>query len=346
MNRNSEDKSYPDIIEESLSIEVTTHCNSDCPHCFSRAGNSERSSLPVELVKEIMAEGYHTAYRHLHITGGEPLLWRGVIEVLDNAFDLGYKSVFLNTNGALLTNDIAKRLTTYDGLSISVSLEGTEALHDHLRGHGSHKRTVQGIEKALDAGIDLFIFSTACRSLLSDLPYFADDLYRKFSAIGHLTLIQLFSVKGNGFTLSEELLRPEEFLQLVRMVALLNVFGYKTCFLNNPLASVASKLLKMPWIPLSRSLYRQGSMIVMANRDMCLAHSSKHSFGKYQFGMIEKVLTSDAYQRAVAPDETTCPGCKHTQLCMHYGMVRPTERCWEENSDMHYCKRVLDKIVA
>lgn len=345
MNDNVEVETYPGINEESLSIEVTTHCNSDCSHCFARAGNSEHSSLSIDLVKKIITEAYNTAYRHLHITGGEPLLWEGLFEALDLAFRMGYKTVFMNTNGKLLTEDTNSRLSAYDGLLISVSLEGTETLHDHLRGEGSYRWTVQGIEKALDAGIELVIFTTVFKSMLPDLPHFVDDLYKKFSSIKHLTLIQLLRATNDGFALSEELLEPEDFLQLVRMVALLNLYGLKTCLLNNPLACVALKLLKMPWMPRSPPLYRERSLIVMANRDICLSHSSRDSFGKYEFGMIQKVLASDEYRKAVSPDETTCPSCKYYELCMENGMVQPSECCWDIHSDVPYCMEVLDSVA-
>jgi MoaA/NifB/PqqE/SkfB family radical SAM enzyme len=344
MGGNVEAETYSDIIKERLGLEVTTHCNIDCSHCFVRAGISESSTLSLDLAKEIIAEGYNAGYRHLHITGGEPLLWEGLFEMLDYAFDMGYQTGFLNTNGTLLTKNINSRLAAYDGLSISVSLEGTEALHDYLRKASYYRQTVQGIESALDAGIDLSIFTTACKSLLPELPHFADDLYKRFVNIKWLTLVQLIPVTDGVFALSEELLEPENFLQLVDMVSLLNLLGLRTCFLNNPLAYVASKLFKILWIPHSGPLYSEGSMIVMANRDICLSHSSRDSFGKYKPGMIEKVLASDEYRKAVGPDETTCPSCKYAELCMENGMLRPSEWYWDIHSDVLYCQKVLDSV--
>ena len=55
---------YAGVAEESLSIEVTTRCNSACSYCFARAGISRESSLPVDLVKEIIAEGFRRKCRN------------------------------------------------------------------------------------------------------------------------------------------------------------------------------------------------------------------------------------------------------------------------------------------
>ncbi|MDX1739416.1 MAG: radical SAM protein, partial [Alphaproteobacteria bacterium] len=210
------------IKEEKLGIEVTTGCNGACIHCFARTGISQVSSLTIDLVKEIIGEGFTVGYRNLHITGGEPLLWEGLFEALDYAFKTGYKTVSLNTNGTLLTKDVSKKLGVYDCLSVSVSLEGPQALHRKLRGHGSYQKALVGITRALDRGIDLIIFTTATKSLLPELPHFADDLYKTFPNINYLTLIQLINVRNNGFALSGELLEPENFIQLVQIVSLLN----------------------------------------------------------------------------------------------------------------------------
>ena len=180
MKGNTAEEICPGVGQEALAIEVTTRCNGSCLHCFARSGISRRSSLPVDLVKEIIVEGYDAGYRHLHITGGEPLLWKGLFETLDYGFGVGYETIFMNTNGTLITEEISKRLADYGSFSISVSLDGPEALHDRIRGKGSHRRTMRGIEKALNAGNDLTIFTTVTKSLLPELPHFVDDLYKKF----------------------------------------------------------------------------------------------------------------------------------------------------------------------
>ena len=345
MSAIAEKKIYSGIIEERLGIEVTTRCNINCSHCFANSGISEISSLPLELVKEIVVEGYTAGYRQLHITGGEPLLWEGLFDVLDYAFDMGYQTVFLNTNGTVLTQDINSRLSAYDGLSISVSLDGPETLHERLRGKGFYGQTVAGIETALDNGINLSIFTTACKSLLPQLPNFTDDLYKKFPNLANLLLIQLIPPPDGIFALSEELLTPEDFLHLVDTVSLLNLLGHRTCMLNNPLACVAAKLLKILWMPRSNPLYSEGSMIVMANRDIRLSHSSRYSFGKYEFGMIKEILNSDGYQRAIAPDEKICPSCQYSRICGENGMVRPPESRCGIQSEALYCQEVLDRVA-
>jgi MoaA/NifB/PqqE/SkfB family radical SAM enzyme len=338
-------KTLQDWREDSIGLEVTTHCNRSCSHCFARAGVVQPSSLSIDLVKEITTEGYNAGYRNLHITGGESLLWEGLFEALDYAFDLGYETAFLNTNGNLLNKDYSDRLANYGGLSISVSLDGPEGHHDFVRGRGSYQQTTEGIETALDAGINLYIFTTVFRSLIPDLPYFADMIYRKFTNLKSLTFIQLIRVRRDVIDLSNELLEPDDFLRLVWVASLLNLHGFKTFVLNNPLANVASKLLGMPWIPRSYASDPEGSIFIMTSGAITLSHSSRSSFGSYEPGMIEKVLGSDEYQKATAPDDTICPSCKYYNLCMANGLVRPSEWFRDMHPGVPYCKRVLDRAA-
>ena len=346
MKENTLEEACPGVGREELAIEVTTRCNSSCLHCFARSGVSRATSLPVDLVKEIMDEGYDTGYRHLHITGGEPLLWKSLFETLDYGFGVGYENIFMNTNGTLITEEISKRFADYGSFSISVSLDGPEDLHDRLRGKGSHRRAMRGIEKTLNRGNDLIIFTTVTKSLLPDLPYFVDGLYKEFPTIDCIILIQLIRTSNDAFALAEELLELEDFIRMVRMVALLNVGGLRTIVKKNPLANIVSKLLEMPGVPRVPPLYREGCMIVMANRHIGVVHSSRNSFGRYRAGMIQKVLVSDEYRRTVAPDQVTCPSCKYVQLCKENGMIRPSQGYGDIYADKPYCRSVLERIES
>ena len=138
---------------DQLSIEVTTHCNSSCSHCFVRARGQKKTNLSPELVQTMIREGYEAGYRRLHLTGGEPLMWEGLLKILDYAFGLGYQTAFLNTNGTLLTDKVSRKLANFDGLTISITLQGPKRFHDRIRGKGSYDRALKGIEKAIDAGL-------------------------------------------------------------------------------------------------------------------------------------------------------------------------------------------------
>jgi len=331
---------FPTI--ENLGIELTTRCNSRCRHCFARAGIvGEDVSLDPNLVDIICTEGYAAGYRHLHLTGGEPLLWPDLFELLDRVFGLGYHSVFLNTNGLLLTDAVVNRLIEYPHLEVSVSLQGPEALHDSMRGPGSYHQTRSNISRALNAGIKVTIFTAIGKTLLARLPSFAVDLNREMIGIERLTLIQMIRVRGDLFDLSQELLSPEDFIRLVRTVSALNLCGLKTDVLNDPLVNMVAEVLQLPLVPRSHPLCRQGKLMVRANRDITLAHSTNARYGRYAPGVIANVLAGKAYREAVAPDETICPTCRYVDFCRSNGMMHPSPGVVDMHPQVPYCQRVL-----
>ncbi len=329
-----------------LSVEVTTRCNSSCSHCFVRARGTRGTSLAPDLVKTLVQEGYEGAYRNLHVTGGEPLLWGGLSDILDYAFAMGYEKAFLNTNGTLLTAEIGRNLAAYDGLAVSVSLQGPKRLHDSVRGTGSYDRAMQGIDNALSAGLPVHVFTAVGRSLLPDLPRFAEDLFAKFPDLRELNFIQLIRVPGDVLDLSREVLSPDDFLRLVKMVSLLNLYGLKAGILNNPLAVVASRVLNMPWLSPSHPLYQPGSILVTADLRITLAHSTTDHFGTYEPGILTRIIGSDDYCRAVSEDQSLCGNCVYSRLCRSEGMTRPSDRYRDMHPKVPFCKRVLAKASS
>ena len=175
-----------------------------------------------------------------------------------------------------------------------------------IRGKGSYDRALKGIDNALNAGLPVHIFTTVGRSLIPDLPRFAEGLFGAYPDIEQLTFIQLIRVPEDVFDLSKEVLSPDDFLRLVRMISLLNLYGLKVDLLNNPLAAVASKVLKMPWVPLSPPLYRPGSLMITADLRITLAHSTTDHFGIYEPGILPRIISSDDYRRAVSQDRLIC----------------------------------------
>lgn len=324
-----------------LSLEVTTCCNSPCRHCFARAAGRAETRLSPALAEAACREGYGLGYRHLHLTGGEPLLWPALFDLLALVGTLGYQSVFLNTNGLLLTEAAAARLARLPGLAVSVTLQGPAALHDAMRGAGTHRRAARGIRHALAAGLPTSVFAVVGQRLLAQLASFAAAANDRFQGIERLTLIQLMGVEGQPQDVGEDLLDPAAFVRLVRTVSALNLCGYFTHVLNNPLVNAAAELLEMPLVPRSAPLCRPGKLMINADGQVVLAHSTARSLGRYKAGMLAAVLRSPEYEAALAPDAHACAGCRFSDICRRHAMQRPSEEMYDDPAPEPYCQRVL-----
>ena len=330
------------VARENLSIELTTRCTGACVHCFARAARMDQLDMPRGTALDILTEGREAGFRHLHLTGGEPLLWPWLYEVIDMAFSVGYETVFLNSNGMLLTKQRCARLANYGrGLSLSVSLQGPRQMHERFRGVGSWKRAADGLTRALDAGLDAEVFTAAGKGLLPCLPDFTEFVFRRFPRVRQLTLIQLIRVALDAFDLSGELMDPADFMRFVRTCGFLNLRGFRVHILENPLARVVADALGMPWFPGSLPLSRSGRLVIMADLAMTLSHSSREPVGLYEPGAIQRVLSSEPYARLVAPDEEVCPTCRHFSMCRNNELTRPSEWYRDMHPEVPFCKRVL-----
>lgn len=332
------------VARENLSIEVTTQCPGNCAHCFVRAGRSEFTEMDYNTAFSVISEGYGIGYRHLHITGGEPLLWQHLFDVLHDARSLGYTSMLLNTNGMLLNSKTVKLLESFKELSLTISLQGFSALHDSFRGHKTFVQATRAIKKALESGIPVYLYCVVGKSLLPHIPYFARWVFSEFYGIKDLTLIQIIHVPENTIDLSKEFLTPDDFITLVQMISLLNTYGLRVTLLENPLAAVVAQKLHIPWNVSPVSLFRLGKLIILADMNIAVAHSFHKSLSVYSPGELKRVLTSQDYLREVSEDTETCSLCRYRVMCRKAGMLRPSEPFRDMDSNNPYCKRVLDRL--
>ncbi len=332
---------------ENISVELTTRCGNACAHCFVRARGDDRLDMPFETALSVLRDARTAGYRTLHLTGGEPLLWEGLPRLLDEAYGMGFESVYINTTGAPLDADSARAFARYgERLALSISLQGPATVNDRLRGHGASDSARRAIALALDAGLSVDVFACAGKSLVPELPRFADGLFREYPPIKSLTLIQIIRTVRAPSALDGELLGPGDFIALVRSAALLNLYCLRLRLLENPLAGAAAAAMDLPWLPASPPLVRPGRLTVLADGAVTPAHSGRLVLAAFAPGSIAATLASESYRALTGPDADRCPACRHAALCRRAGMVRPSEWYRDSVESPPYCVRVLDALIS
>jgi len=167
-------KKSPEPSLRYLELQITKRCNLRCRHCY--IGPPEDVELTHERIKRVLDEFEEMQGLRLLITGGEPLLHREFPEI--NGL-LGHYALrkILFTNGTLITGDVLRSLNVDE---IQISLDGLEGGHDAIRGKGTFKKTMKGIEMALVAGFDVSISTMVHSMNLDDF----DGMERLFRDIG------------------------------------------------------------------------------------------------------------------------------------------------------------------
>ena len=152
-----------------LWINVTNRCNLQCIHCHLSSGLPLKDELTKGEIYRIINEAEELGVKHLVVTGGEPLIRKDALNILDYACQHCDRVVLL-TNGTLITEGMAQKLGELN-LDIQVSLDGArEETHDFIRGPGSFRKTIEGVQNLVKAGTEPHTSMTIMKKNMNEIP--------------------------------------------------------------------------------------------------------------------------------------------------------------------------------
>ncbi|MGH3669235.1 MAG: radical SAM protein [Pseudonocardiaceae bacterium] len=155
---------------------LTQRCQLQCTHCYTSSSPHlpKDGELPVERWIQLVDEFAENGGAKILFTGGEALVYRGCIDVMRRAHDVGLE-VTLFSNGMLVPRYLNELKSVADIVQISVD-GPSEKSHDAIRGRHSFKRAIRAIRLLLDAGIDTRVSTTIMSNnwdeIKNDLPNF------------------------------------------------------------------------------------------------------------------------------------------------------------------------------
>lgn len=331
------------VPDDLFTVEITTRCTNRCLHCFADRSTT-KTDLPAGVFTEAVDEAFELGFRSLHLTGGEPLLRKDLGNLVESAFSGGYKTVYLNTNAQLCDKQHAYALSEFaEKIAVSVTVQGDRANHDYFR--GSYEKAIIGIRHLFNRGLITDIFMPVGSMLSDTLAQTIDSLFRELPDIRSLFLIQMIRVPGDTRDLSRHLLSPKQFVRMCASAAGFSFAGLPVMVLDNPLANIVTGIIGLS-LPKSQTLMRQGRITLLADTNLALAHSAHHLVGPYTRGALRKIIESDYYRQlgtASQKDHHLCEGCPHQELCAAAGVFAPPEYYRSYEND--FCKRVIEEAL-
>ena len=149
-------------------------CNLKCLHCYQEKHKPIALSYPQllnildqyrELLKKLKVKG------HINLTGGEPLCSPYFFKILDEfKKDKELYSFSILTNGTLITDEIAKKISEYNPEYVQVSLEGGKKTNDYIRGKNVYKKVANAIKYLKKYNVFVSISFTATKINYKEFP--------------------------------------------------------------------------------------------------------------------------------------------------------------------------------
>lgn len=313
----------PPFSLQELKIEVTYRCGLNCLHCSSDA----RPSNPLEMSRgdclRILSDAATMKVKSLALSGGEPLLWPHILEVVEAAVQSGFRvTVYTSGNVDTFREDIAK-LYGLGTAKLVFSIFGATAVsHERItRKSGSFRRTQDAIKHAVTVGLRSevhFVPMSYNWRELADVATLAQEL-----GAARISVLRLVP-QGRGALLRDRVLTRIQNLDLRRQIqALREKHGkefvrtgspYNFLMVNDEPACWAGvdRLIVAPDMRLypCDAFKRVGSFdLVRTEQESCLADASLSECWKDSpyLEAVRRYLTTDF--------ETPCCSCKLLAKC-------------------------------
>lgn len=139
-----------------LRISVTDRCNLRCCYCMPEGVQDVgmKNILTFEEIWEIVRTGVSLGITHIRITGGEPLVRKGCVDLIRGIREIpGVETITMTTNGVLLGN-YGKQLKEagVDGVNISLDTLDPEEFYK-ITGKRKLQEVLAGIRAVKTAGL-------------------------------------------------------------------------------------------------------------------------------------------------------------------------------------------------
>ncbi|MEE9336742.1 MAG: radical SAM protein [Methylococcaceae bacterium] len=178
---------------KSLQIHPSRLCNLSCLHCYSSSSPKERGALDVALLSNALSDAADEGFNHVSISGGEPLLYKSLEELLRNAKEAEYTTA-VTTNGMLLDKQRLEMLQEITDL-IAVSLDGIPESHNRMRNSEiAFEKMFSNLKLLRRSKIPFGFIFTLTQYNLHELDWVID-----FAIEQGASLLQIHPLENTGF---------------------------------------------------------------------------------------------------------------------------------------------------
>ena len=153
--------------------EITLACDLACRHCGSRAGRERPDELTTAEALDLVDQLAELEVHEVTLIGGEAYLRLDWLDIIARIRARGMQ-VTMTSGGRGLTPELIGRAQDAGLMGVSVSIDGDEDTHDHLRGvKGSYASALAAVQALRERNMGV-----ACNTQINrmSMPHLAEIL--------------------------------------------------------------------------------------------------------------------------------------------------------------------------
>ena len=164
----------------SLRITITNRCNENCIYCHHDGMVSSKDEMTPDEIYRICKIAKKLGVKKIRLSGGDPLIRKDIVEIVEKIASLDFKDISLTTNGVLL-EEYAKDLKDAGLDRVNVSLDTLNRdTYKFVTNMDYLNEAKAGILKAVEVGlypvkINMVIMKDINQNEIKDMFYFCKD---------------------------------------------------------------------------------------------------------------------------------------------------------------------------
>jgi MoaA/NifB/PqqE/SkfB family radical SAM enzyme len=171
---------------DKLTLELTSRCPNRCIHCSTESSPISQETIPISVAKSIVRQAASLGARKIILSGGEPLVYPHLEELLSTISEYGL-FVVVYTSGSILSRDgrpTAPSQTFLESIEKLGVRRFNLSLHSHRERYhdwfmatkGSYARATNFLERVRVLGIETHTHCVVTRGNINDLLPLAEML--------------------------------------------------------------------------------------------------------------------------------------------------------------------------
>lgn len=260
-----------------LQFQYDYRCNFRCQHCCTSKMEKKKRHFLIEDVIELSRQADEMGLAHVTITGGEPLLFPDLDELV-KAIDPCKFYIAIDSNGWLLDTKKAKHLKSIGIEKVHLSLDSIYAAdHDDFRRkYGSHERVLGAINAARGAGLSVLLNTVVTKQRVHSQEFIDFLEFTKNLGVG--VVMMLAKPAGSWENNLDVILNTDDLAFLRELEKHYNAFTHLVPAYGLDLGCIAVKrmvsitrygdVMPCPWIHISLGNFFEEPLKIILERGM------------------------------------------------------------------------------